>query len=97
MNNFAEKPTDPAGFDDVFNLARTGELDGEGLKQYVSTMLNEYEKYTYGEYARQEGYKEGREEGRQEGREEEKKVIAQKMKEKDIDEETIFDITGIRL
>lgn len=52
-------------------------------------MLNEYEKYTYGEYARQEGYKEGREE--------EKKAIAQKMKEKDIDEETIFDITGIRL
>lgn len=50
LNNFAEKPTDSAGFDDVFNLARTGELDGEGLKQYVSTMLNEYEKYTYGVY-----------------------------------------------
>ena len=63
LNNFAQKPTDPAGFDDVFNLARTGELDGEGLKQYVSTMLNEYEKYTYGEYARREGYKEGLEEG----------------------------------
>ena len=34
---------------------------------------------------------------RKEGREEEKKAIAQKMKEKDIDEKTIFDITGIRL
>jgi len=48
LNNFAQKPTDPAGFDDVFNLARTGELDGEGLKQYASTMLNKYEKYTEG-------------------------------------------------
>ena len=93
LNNFAQKPTDPAGFDDVFDLARTGELDGEGLKQYVSTMLNEYEKYTYGEYARREGYKEGREEGR----EEEKKAIAQKMTEKGIDKDTIFDITGVRL
>ena len=93
LNNFAEKPRDPAGFDDVFNLARTGELDGEGLKQYVSTMLNEYEKYTYGEYARREGYKEGREDGR----EEEKKAIAQKMTEKGIDKDTIFDITGVRL
>ena len=89
LNNFAEKPRDPAGFDDVFDLARTGELDGEGLKQYVSTMLNEYEKYTYGEYARREGYKEGREE--------EKKAIAQKMTEKGIDKDTIFDITGIRI
>ena len=93
LNNFAEKPRDPAGFDDVFNLARTGELDGEGLKQYVSTMLNEYEKYTYGEYARREGYKEGREDGR----EEEKKAIAKKMTEKGIDEDTIFDITGVRI
>ena len=89
LNNFAQKPTDPAGFDDVFDLARTGELGGEGLKQYVSTMLNEYEKYTYGEYARREGYKEGREE--------EKKAIAQKMTEKGIDKDTIFDITGVRL
>lgn len=93
LNNFAEKPRDPAGFDDVFNLARTGELDGEGLKQYISTMLNEYEKYTYGEYARREGYKEGREDGR----EEERKAIAQKMTEKGIDKDTIFDITGVRL
>lgn len=93
LNNFAEKPLDPAGFDDVFNLAQTRELDGEELKQYVSTMLNEYEKYTYGEYARREGFKEGREEGR----EEEKKEIAQKLLDKGIDRETIFDVTGIRL
>lgn len=52
-------------------------------------MLNEYEKYTYGEYARREGYKEGREE--------EKKAMAQKMTEKGIDKDTIFDITGIRI
>ena len=70
LNNFAQKPTDPAGFDDVFDLARTGELDGEGLKQYVSTMLNEYEKYTYGEYARREGYKEGEAAGIEKGKEE---------------------------
>ena len=52
-------PDNPSGFNDVFDLARTGELNGKELEKYVATMLNEYEKYVYGEYARQEGLKEG--------------------------------------
>lgn len=90
FNNFAQKPTDPAGFDDVFDLARTGELDGEGLKQYVSTMLNEYEKYTYGEYARQEGYKEGEAAGIEKGKEE----LAQQLLKMGVPAETILRATG---
>ena len=53
-------------------------------------MLNEYEKYTYGEYARREGYKEGREEGR----EEEKIAMAQKFRDLGVDPKIIQQATG---
>lgn len=86
MNNFAQKPTDLAGFDDVFNLALTGSLDDVERKKYVSTMLNEYEKYIYGEYARREGYKEGREE--------EKTAMAQKLRDLGVDSHIIQQATG---
>ena len=59
LNTFAKIPDNPSGFDDVFDLARTGELNGKELETYGATMLHEYEKYVYGEYARQEGLKEG--------------------------------------
>ena len=63
LNNFAELSKDPAGFEDVFALAKTGGLDGTELKKYVFSMLDEYTIYTTTEYARQEGYKEGMEKG----------------------------------
>ena len=63
LNNFAELSKDPAGFEDVFALAKTGGLDGTELKKYVFSMLDEYTIYTTTEYARQVGYKEGMEKG----------------------------------
>ena len=68
LNKFAKIPNNPSGFDEVFELAKTGELNGEELKKYVTTMLSEYDKYVIGEYARQEGFKEGKAEGIAEGK-----------------------------
>lgn len=79
LNTFAKVPEDTAGFDDVFDLARTGELDGKELEKYITTMVNEYEKYVIGEYARQEGYKKGKEEGKAEGKAETLKDNVQKL------------------
>lgn len=55
LNNFADVPEDPAGFDVVFNLARTDELKGEELRKYLTSMLDTYTVYTATEYARQKG------------------------------------------
>ena len=64
LNNFAKVPDNPAGFDAVFDLARTDELDGSDLKKYLTSMLDEYTVYTTTEYARREGYRKGAEEER---------------------------------
>lgn len=66
LNNFAELPENQAGFEDVFNLAKTGDLSNQELKKYVVSMLDEYTIYTTTEYARREGYKEGEVAGKQE-------------------------------
>lgn len=89
MNNFAELPKDPAGFEDVFALARTGELEGEELKKYVFSMLDEYTIYTTTEYARQKGYKEGMEEA--------VTKVARNMLAMDASPETIAQVTGLSL
>ena len=62
LNNFAKVPDNPAGFDAVFDLARTDELDGSDLKKYLTSMLDRYYVYSTTEYARREGYKKGAEE-----------------------------------
>ena len=66
LNNFAKIPDNPSGFDDVFELAKTGDLSDDELEKYVATMLNSYEKKVYGDYARQEGYQKGKAEGKAE-------------------------------
>ena len=57
LNTFVKVPRDTAGFDDVFALAQTGELDGRELKKYINSMLDEYTVYTTTEYARQDAIK----------------------------------------
>ena len=60
-------------------------------------MRTELDRIAENEYARKQGEAAGIKKGREEGREEERKAMARKMKEKGIDKETIFDITGIRI
>jgi predicted transposase/invertase (TIGR01784 family) len=60
LNNFAEVPDNPAGFDAVFDLARTDELDGSDLKKYLTSMLDRYYVYSTTEYARRKGAEEER-------------------------------------
>ena len=93
LNTFAKIPDNPSGFDDVFDLARTGELNGKELEKYVATMLNEYEKYVYGEYARQEGLKEGEAKG--EAKQQAK--IAKAMLADKVAPEVVAKYTGLTL
>ena len=90
LNNFADKPTDSAGFDDrlfplLFRASAYANMNVKQQQEVTHIMRTELDRIAENEYARKEG------------REEEKKAIAQKMTKKGIDKETIFDITGIRL
>lgn len=67
LNTFVETPENPAGFDDVFEIARTEVLGGNELKKYVASMVDKYTIYTTTEYARREGHKEGVKEGMEKG------------------------------
>lgn len=62
LSNFADVPKDQAGFESVFAVADTRELDNTELKEYLSAMLTDYDKHVYGKYNREEGMKEGRRE-----------------------------------
>jgi hypothetical protein len=79
LNNFAKVPNDPAGFDEVFEIARTGELDKNKLKKYLASMLNEYDIYVIGEYYRREGIIQ----------------VAKAMVAKGMPTETIAEVTGL--
>lgn len=83
LNNFAKVPQNTAGFDDVFALAQTGELDSKELKKYINSMLDEYTVYTTTEYARQEGAKEAL------------KDVARKMLARHDSIESIVEVTGL--
>ena len=63
LSNFASTPSNQAGFEDVFNLTITGEMDKVKQNQYYSSMVTEYERYNIGEYARREGIEQGIEQG----------------------------------
>jgi len=86
LSNFAEVPKDPAGFEDVFSVARTGTLGDDGLGKYVTTMVSEYDKRVIGEYFRREGYAEGHEKGREAGREEGFRLMAEQLRKRGISE-----------
>lgn len=62
MATFVTVPGDASEFEPIFEIARTGELDPNELKRYLSTMVTEYDKLVIGEYNRELGRKEGREE-----------------------------------
>ena len=63
LNKFAKRPADQAGFEDVFSIAQTGELEEKELRKYVTSMITEYDKKVIGEYFHREGYTKGRTEG----------------------------------
>ena len=62
LYTFVSIPSDASEFEPIFEIARTGELDKNELKRYLSTMVTEYDKLVIGEYNRELGRKEGREE-----------------------------------
>ena len=81
----------------LFRASAYANMNVKQQQEVTHIMRTELDRIAENEYARKQGVKEGREEGRKEGREEERKAMAQKMKEKGIDRETIFNITGIRI
>ena len=99
MNRLSECPKE---FEDrlfplLFRASAYANMNVKQQQEVTHIMRTELDRIAENEYARKQGVKEGREEGRKVGREEERKAIAQKMTEKGIDKDTIFDITGVRL
>ena len=68
LNSFVETPPDQAGFEDLFSIAQTGELNENGISKYVTSMVTEYDRKVIGEYFFREGRAEGKAEGRAKGR-----------------------------
>lgn len=64
LDKFANIPQNPAGFEDVFQVAETGELSETEFNKYVSSMVTEYDRLVIGEYFHQEGYEKGKAEGK---------------------------------
>ena len=99
LATFVTVPGDASEFEPIFEIARTGELDPNELKRYLSTMVTEYDKLVIGEYNRELGRKEGLEEGRKEGREEGRKeavrAMVLEMKQIGIPAEQIVRITHL--
>ena len=87
MATFVTVPGDASEFEPIFEIARTGELDPNELKRYLSTMVTEYDKLVIGEY--------NRELGREEGREEAVRSMALEMKRIGIPAEQIVRITHL--
>ena len=55
LNSFVETPPDQAGFEDLFSIAQTGELNENGISKYVTSMVTEYDRKVIGEYFFREG------------------------------------------
>lgn len=107
LYTFVSIPGDAPEFEPIFEIARTGELDKNELKRYLSTMVTEYDKLVIGEYNRELGRKEGlekglelgraegREEGREEGLKEGTEIVVRKMLAADVPMERISEWTGL--
>ena len=67
LATFAKVPSNASGFEPIFEIARTGEMDGNELKRYLSTMVTQYDKLVIGEFHHKEGMKEGLEKGLKKG------------------------------
>ena len=95
LNTFVETPENPAGFDDVFEIARTEVLGGNELKKYVASMVDKYTIYTTTEYARREGHKEGVKEGMEKGAKEKALEIAGKALAMGMPVEQVAELSGL--
>ena len=81
----------------LFRASAYANMNVKQQQEVTHIMRTELDRIAENEYARKQGEAAGIKKGREEGREEERKAIAQKMTEKGIDKDTIFDITGVRL
>ena len=63
LSTFVNVPENTNGFDDVFTIARTGELKDKQLYSYMMSMVTEYEKRVISQYWLEKGQKEGQEQG----------------------------------
>ena len=91
MNRLSECPKE---FEDrlfplLFQASAYANMNVKQQQEVTHIMRTELDRIAENEYARKQGEKKGREEA--------EKAIARKMKEKGLDRETIFDITGIRI
>ena len=64
LNSFVETPPDQAGFEDLFSVAQTGELNEKRISKYVTSMVTEYDRKVIGDYFYREGMAKGREDER---------------------------------
>ena len=99
LNKFAEVPVNQAGFEDVFSIAQTGELEEKELRKYVTSMITEYDRKVIGEYFHKEGYDagmvEGLAKGRTDGREEMRRETVKNLKAIGASIETIMAATQL--
>lgn len=91
MNRLSECPKE---FEDrlfplLFRASAYANMNVKQQQEVTHIMRTELDRIAENEYARKQGVKEGREK--------EREAMAQKMKERGMDKETIFDITGIRI
>ena len=86
LDKFASVPQNPAGFEDVFQVAETGELSETEFNKYVSSMVTEYDRLVIGEYFHREGYEKGKAEGRAEGKE----LMAEALRKLGVPEDKII-------
>ncbi|MBQ7253595.1 MAG: hypothetical protein IJS30_02855 [Bacteroidales bacterium] len=88
-----------AGFEDVFSIAQTGELEEKELRKYVTSMITEYDRKVIGEYFHKEGYDagmvEGLAKGRKDGREEMRRETVKNLKAIGASIETIMAATQL--
>jgi len=59
LSTFADVPPNSEHFTEVFEVARTGELDNEELKGYLDSMISDYDIRSVGEYFLKDGMEKG--------------------------------------
>ena len=91
LNSFVETPRDPAGFEDIFSIAQTGELNEKGISKYLTSMVTEYDRKVIGDYF----FSEGMAKGMAEGKAEAVKATAKKFRELGVEISTISQATGL--
>ena len=83
LNSFVETPRNQAGFEDLFSIAQTGELNEKGIGKYLTSMITEYDRKVIGDFFFHEGKAEA------------VKTTAKKLKELGVDVPIISQATGL--